>query len=148
MNQRYASIVDVLNKSGVRYIIIGGFAVVAHGLERYTFDLDIAIDPTRENAAIVLESLRQAGVPGSTDLSESEFMCDVGVTLYLETGAVDIHTETAGLDFDKAYSRKESSVVDGVEVHVASVEDLILMKRAAGRPKDLQDLRFLLEHYE
>lgn len=148
MATRYASILEVLNNSGVRYIVIGGFAVIAHGLERQTFDLDIAIDPTRENAALIISSLRDAGVPGAENLSESELMYEVGVTLFLGKGAVDIHAETAGLDFEKAYARREESVIDGLHVNIASVEDLISMKRAAGRPKDLQDLKFLLDNYE
>jgi hypothetical protein len=146
--QKYANVLKRLREFGVKYLVIGGHSVIAHGFERVTFDLDIAIDPDATNAERLIRALHSSGIPGAENLSVDELISEVGYTLYADIGVVDIHASVPGLDFDKAYARRHVARYGDVEADISAVEDLISMKEAIGRPRDLVDLAFLRENYE
>lgn len=140
----------------MRYVIIGGFAVIAHGVVRATKDLDVCPDPTPENLvrfAGLLADL-EADQIGADELGGQTFSLDptkpedllMGGNFLLETslGRIDIMQWVPGMDEQNAYAELESQAVSGetfgVAIRVASLEHLRRMKEAAGRPRDLQDL--------
>jgi len=148
-----------LHDAGVRHIIIGGFAVNAHGVIRPSKDLDIVPDPEPENLdrlATLLRALDARHV-GLGEFEPEEFPFDptrgedlrAGTNFRLETslGDLDVMQWVAGIDTDPAYEALASDAVegdlDGIVVKVCGLEHLIAMKRAAGRPRDLDDLRLL-----
>jgi hypothetical protein len=148
-----------LNRAGVRYIIIGGFAVNAHGVIRPSKDLDIVPDPARANIerlARLLSDLDARHV-GLGDMRPEEFPADPtnandlanGANFRLETrlGDLDIMQWVAGIDDEPAYEALATDAIegelDGIRLHVCGLEHLIAMKRAAGRPRDLDDLQRL-----
>ena len=148
-----------LSSAGVDCVVIGGFAVVAHGVIRATKDLDICPSPARENLArlaALLKDLRARQV-GHDEFADNEFPLDptdpddlaVGGNFLVETniGRLDVMQWVRGVDADDAYGQLAATAVTaeafGVPITVASLADLRRMKRAAGRPRDLQDLQDL-----
>jgi predicted nucleotidyltransferase len=126
----------------VRYLLIGGAAVILHGSDRNTLDVDIFIEPTAENAAKALQALRDAGF-GTAWLIESDELLAKNVTIFDDLIPVDLHTNPSGLDFASAWQRGEIRELHGIPVTVVCLEDLIASKEAAGRPQDLEDVEVL-----
>lgn len=157
-------LVEQLNRGDVRFVVIGGVAVGAHGFVRATKDLDVVPASDAENLqrlAAVLRDL-EARVEGLGDFDPREFPFDpldpddlaAGGNFVLSTrlGRLDVMQWVPGIDADVAYEHLTVTAVDadilGHPVRVCSRSDLILMKRAAGRPQDLQDLQALADGSE
>jgi uncharacterized nucleotidyltransferase DUF6036 len=126
----------------VRYVVIGGIAAVLHGVPRATFDLDILIEATAPNAERLLQALREAGF-GTADLVDAQGVLANEITVFNDRVRIDVQTSTPGLTFQDAWSRCETMDYQGQKFYVASRQDLIASKRAAGRPRDLEDVRVL-----
>ena len=126
----------------IRYVIIGGIASVIHGVPRATFDLDILIEATQENACRLLDALLDAGL-GTASLTTPEDLLANEITIFKDWVRIDVQTSTPGLDFQQAWNRKETMYYQEQAFYVVSVEDLISSKRAAGRKVDLEDVRLL-----
>lgn len=135
-------IVASLNKHKVDFMIIGGLAVVYHGHVRNTKDLDLFIRRTEENAKRTVAALQEVGF-GSPEMTPEVFTDDNGISLGTRPLQVDIMSNLRGVDFDEAWSRRESGRFNMETVNYISREDLIVNKRAAGRPLDLDDAREL-----
>ncbi len=144
-----------LDAAGVAYVVIGGFAVIAHGVIRATKDIDVCPAPEPANLARLAGLLRRLNAR-QVDVEEfgaGEFPADptvaddlaLGGNFLVETdiGRLDIMQWVPGLDED-AYGHldpsAETAEAFGVSIRVASLTDPRRMKRAAGRPQDLQDL--------
>ncbi len=130
-----------LNAHSVEFVIIGATAFPIHGYARATLDIDIFIRPEPRNAAQLLEALRDFGYDVSDITLEDLLTRKVLIRQYLvET---DIHPFVAGVSFDQVWKNRVSGTYGHEKVFYASLDDLITMKRAAGRPKDLEDLKIL-----
>ena len=143
--------------SGVRYLVVGGVAVVLHGTPRFTADLDLVIafdDDNVRSAIAALEALGyrpRAPVPVS-QLADAAirrtWIEDKGLTVFSlwspshPATEVDVFVEEP-FPFDEAYRRATRADLGTVVVTVASISDLIELKRRAGRPKDLEDIAAL-----
>lgn len=132
-----------LNDRDVRYVIIGATAFPVHGYARATLDVDFFIEPTEENARNTWAALRDFGYD-VTDLAVEDLLTSkILIRQYwLET---DIHPFAAGVTFDQVWANRVEGAIGETRTWFASLDDLIAMKRAAGRAKDLEDLRVLLE---
>lgn len=124
----------------VRFMVVGGFALAAHGLPRATGDFDTWIWLGDSNAANVLAALHSFGFDG-LGLTEDDFarpgrVVQLGYPPY----RIDILTSIDGVEFDEAWPRRTTAVVDGLELPVIGRDDLVRNKRAAGRPQDLADV--------
>ena len=126
----------------VRYVIIGGIAAILYGVPRATFDLDILIDATPENAQRLLDALLDAGL-GTASLTTVEALLAHEITIFRDKVRIDVQTSTPGLEFDDAWAKKEEMEYAGQVFYVASRQDIIASKRAAGRTRDLEDVRLL-----
>ena len=152
------SIISELNAAGVRYLVVGGLAVVAHGYVRFTADIDLLLDLEESNlnrALVALEGLGyrpRAPVPleGFVDAgTRKAWVRDKGLTVFSLSS--DLHPATEidlfaedPLGFGEAYSRAVSmEVAPGVPATFVGLSDLIRLKRAAGRPQDLLDIESL-----
>ena len=130
-----------LNAHRVEFVIIGATAFPIHGYARATLDIDIFIRPESQNAAQLLEALRDFGYDVSDITLEDLLTKKVLIRQYLvET---DIHPFVSGVTFDQAWKNRVSGTYGNERVFYASLDDLITMKHAAGRPKDLEDLKIL-----
>jgi hypothetical protein len=137
---------SIFNAHGVKYLIVGGYAVSFHAQPRATKDIDLLIKPDADNAKAVYTALAKFGAPveGLTpeDLREPGKFFRMG----REPVAVDILLEIDGVDFDRAWERRVEGVIDlasSLTAHFISSADLIAAKVAAGRPQDLADVAAL-----
>lgn len=131
-----------LNSHEVRYLIIGGIAVVTHGVPRATFDLDIVIWADSRNAGRLLEALLDAGL-GTAALTDVETLLANEITIFRDRVRIDVQTRTPGLDFEDAWSRRVLVSMGDFAGPVLSKADLIHAKLASGHPVDIEDVRCL-----
>ena len=131
-----------LNAHRARFVIIGATAFPVHGYARSTLDIDLFIEPTEENAKRVLAALWDFGYD-VTDLTVEDVLTKkILIRQYiLET---DLHPFVAGISFEEVWEHRIQDQIGETPAYFASLDDLIAMKRAAGRPKDIEDLRVLL----
>jgi predicted nucleotidyltransferase len=140
--QTVQALLRSLNESDVRYLIIGATAFAAHGWVRATADLDLFIDDDEAN----VERLRAALSAFGYDITDAglEDFRRYKILLRQYDLPLDLHPFVAGVvDFQECWSRRVTADIGGVEAPFASLDDLIAMKRAAGRPRDREDLRQL-----
>jgi predicted nucleotidyltransferase len=140
----FAEILRRLNENNVRYVLIGGLAMMLHGSAHITQDIDIGYARDRENYEALADALRSMnarlrnvppGVPFFLDAHT--FRNTQNLTLDTDLAPFDLLGHISGAeDFDELFARSLLAEIDGVPVHIASLDDLILMKRAANRQKD------------
>jgi len=143
MNRDYADLFKLFNGHRVRYLVVGAYAVVFYAEPRYTKDLDLWVEPTRENADQVWKALAEFGAPleGVTleDFSNPELIYQIGV----EPNRIDIMMAVPGLEFEGAWKRRVTSSYSGEEIFILNLEDLIQAKKTTGRESDRLDLKLL-----
>lgn len=124
-------------------MVIGGYAVVQYAEPRFTKDLDVLIATTKENAKAVYSALKEFGAP-LADLTEKDFEED---GFFFQMGVppirVDVIMGIPGINFDECWNRRVEVDFEGLRVIFISKQDLIISKRAAGRPQDLIDADLL-----
>jgi predicted nucleotidyltransferase len=132
-----------LNAHRVRFVVIGATAFPVHGYARSTLDIDILIDATPANASRTLAALREVGYD-VTDVTVDDLLTKkLLIRQYiLET---DIHPSAAGVTFEEVWKNRVRDKIGNTPADFAGLDDLIRMKRAAGRPKDVDDLHVLLK---
>lgn len=124
----------------VRFLIVGGYALAAHGHPRYTKDLDVWVWTDQDNAARVIKALDDFGF-GGLGLSAADFEDpDMVVQLGREPQRIDILTFATGLSFEQAYQARMTIEIGGVPVPFVSVDDLRTNKMATGRLRDRADV--------
>jgi predicted nucleotidyltransferase len=135
------SLLESLNAHDVTYLVIGALAFPHHGYARATLDLDVFIKATPENAGRTREALLAFGFDMS-DVSIDD-LCKLKILIRDYAVQFDTHPFVKGVEFQEAWNRREASSIGGVEVFVPCLDDVIRMKVAAGRPKDIEDLKYL-----
>ena len=135
------SLLRSLNARSVRYIVIGATAFPVHGYARATLDVDIFIDPNDENARRTHEALTAFGCDLGDVSIEDLRTKKLLIRQYLLEA--DIHPFVKGISFQEVWEQRVEDRIGETAVAFASLEHLIRMKEAAGRPKDLEDLRVL-----
>ena len=139
----FKEFIQSLNDNGVRYLVIGGYAVAFHGHPRYTKDIDIWIAMNAENAANIIKALEEFGF-ASLDLQESDFTGpDQIVQFGYPPNCIDLITTAPGVDFNTCYASRIQSEIDGVKVNFIDLENLKRNKKAVGRHQDLADIENL-----
>jgi len=142
MLDRLKAVFASFQNHDVRYVVIGGIAAILHGVPRATFDLDILIEATPENARRLLAALLNAGM-GTAALTTPEEILANEITVFADRVRIDVQTRTPGLNFLDAWAKRATMHYRGQDFFVLSKTDLIASKRAAGRPVDLEDARLL-----
>ncbi|MCL2233850.1 MAG: nucleotidyltransferase [Treponema sp.] len=145
LNSDYRDILRALSERKAKFLLVGAYAMAAHGYPRSTMDIDLWVMPDPENALLVLQSLQDFGAPSgdlsSEDLQKEGLVFQIGVA----PRRIDILTSVDELEFEDAFSRSDIIEIDAISVHVLSIPDLIKNKRATGRTKDLADAELLEE---
>jgi predicted nucleotidyltransferase len=152
-----ASVFAALDEAGVRFVIVGGLAVVAHGHARLTVDTDLVIDLDEEPAVRAMDALVALGLEARAPVDPRQFadpkarrswIEDKGMLVFSffdprdQVPELDVFVEYP-VPFEELFARSVEKTVGGRPVRVASIDDLIGMKRRAGRPKDLEDIEEL-----
>jgi hypothetical protein len=139
VNSDFSDLLKLFNDKKVRYLIVGGYAVIQYAEPRYTKDLDIWISTDTANAKSVYEALKKFGAPleglTESDFAEEGYFYQMGVPPV----RVDILMGIPGIQFEKAWDKKVEVDFEGLLVSFISREDLITSKQASGRPQDLLD---------
>lgn len=139
LNEDYRDILLALSTEQVDFILIGAYALAAHGYPRATMDIDLWVMPSPENAAAVIRALKRFGSPlhglETKDLLRNDTIFQIGVA----PRRIDLLTGATGLDFSSAAKNAVTRQIDGVDLKVLSIDDLIVNKLATGRPKDQLD---------
>ena len=143
MSPDFKDLLSEFNACGVEYLVVGAYALAAHGRVRATGDLDVWVRPEAGNAKRVIEALQAFGAPlhdlTTEDLSRPGTVFQIGVAPL----RIDILTGIDAVDFGEAWSSRLMARFAGEAVPVLSVKHLIRNKRAVGRAQDLADLEWL-----
>jgi hypothetical protein len=145
LNDDYREMLSLLSAVEAQYVLVGAYAMAAHGYPRATADLDIFVRADPQNAARVYEALRQFGAPmdrfSVEDLSRPDCVVQIGTA----PRRLDIITSIDAVTFDEAWLGHCTVTIDSLPVPVISLGDLVRNKRATGREKDRLDADVLTQ---
>jgi len=147
LNQDYKEMLQCLAEEEAEFLVVGAYALAAHGIPRSTADFDIWVNPTAENSLKVYRALVTFGAPladvAPTDFAEEGIIFQIGVV----PCRIDIITKISGnIPFSIAFSQAETVQFDEVSMPILSLENLLTNKLATGRPKDIEDVKLLKKH--
>lgn len=157
MAQRFEPVLKALNDANVRYLVVGGVAVVLHGHLRTTGDLDLVVELGSENVIRALDALDQEGFQPRPPVPLRSFADPETRRLWIETKNLQVfslwHSELPGFEvdlfveepfeFERAWTRRVNVELAGTTATVVGLGDLLMLKRAAGRARDLEDVAVL-----
>jgi hypothetical protein len=139
MNRDFSEMLFALSAEGADYLLVGAYAMAAHGVPRATGDIDVWVRPAPDNARRVFRALARFGAPigelSEADLVQPGTVFQIGVAPY----RVDVLTAIDGVTFEEAWPRRATSEIDGLSVPVIGRADLVRNKRATGRLRDQAD---------
>ena len=133
----------LLNSEKIEYLVVGGYAVGYHGYPRPTGDLDVWIAMDPDNAARLVGALAKFGFGAAGATRELFLTPGRVVRMGVPPVRIEVLSSISGVEFAACRARQVDAMIDGVPVRVISRQDLIANKRAAGRGKDLDDLKHL-----
>ena len=143
LNPDYKDMLRALSDANIDFLLVGAYAVAADGHQRATGDLDLWVRPDSETAPRVYRVLAEFGAPlhdlTIDDLASPGMVFQIGV----EPSRIDILTAISGVAFDDAWGNRMSIEIDNIKFNVIGRSDLIVNKRACGRPKDIADAETL-----
>jgi predicted nucleotidyltransferase len=145
LNEDFSEFLRCLNKANVEYVLVGDYAVIYHGYNRTTGDLDIWVNPTSGNYRKLLSAFEMFDLP-VFDMSEEKFLrvADYDVfTFGRPPVSIDIITKATGLTFDETFRNSSMQNFDGIEIRMIDIRDLIRAKKTVNRPKDQDDVQHL-----
>ena len=142
----FREFIEHLNEKTVEYLLIGGYAMGAHGHIRSTTDLDILINATSDNADKMLLACSDYGIPKES-LKKEMFLVPKMIGIGEPPLRIEILKKLDVVDFNYAFQRAVKKKVDGLTINIVSLDDLILLKKSAVKDRnsyrDVEDLNFL-----
>lgn len=143
LEKDYEDLLKLLNKNNVEYCITGAFAMAEYATPRYTKDIDILINPTKENARNIINALKEFGF-SDLNINEDDFSKKGQIIqLGFEPIRIDILTSIDGCDFNEIWQNKIIGKYGNIEVFFIGLEQLIKNKKATNRKQDQADLEIL-----
>ena len=155
----YESVLTSLTKERTRYLVVGGVAVLYHGYQRFTADLDIVPDLERDNLEKIINVMRMNGYVPRVSVAPTALLDPNQRKEWREEKGMKVFTYLHPqeplqdvdflifnpLPFHEAFERRKEVLVSGIPVYIASLDDILYMKRQAGIAKDLYDIKILEE---
>ena len=139
-SQDFKEFIELLIKNKAEYLIVGGYAVGIHGHPRYTGDLDIWLNPTPQNAEMILKSVNEFGF-SSYKLNTEDFTKPGNIIqLGYPPLRIDLLTEIDGVTFEECYKNRKEVVIEDLVVNFIGYQDLLKNKKESGRPRDIDDI--------
>jgi len=143
LNPDFRDILSAFNEEKVEYLVVGAYALAAHGFVRATGDIDLWIRCSEENAERVVRSLIKFGAPlfnlTTDDLKKPGLIFQIGVV----PRRIDILTSIDGVGFEEAWVLRKEITVEDMKVQIISRPHLLRNKKKVGRPKDKADAAWL-----
>ena len=139
----FSELLSTFNEHGVKYLIVGGFAVMVYSEPRYTKDLDVWVEVSPENAGKVFAALRNFGAR-LEGLTEKDFAEHGFYQMGRPPARIDIMMSLDGIEFGVAWENRTPAEFRGVPVHFIGKDELIKNKTLAGRYQDLADIEKIL----
>jgi hypothetical protein len=143
LNPDYKDMLSALSGEKVDYLIVGAYALAAYGLPRATGDIDLLVGTDPKNSQKVYQALVRFGAPLVDIRPETFTQMDITYQIGVAPNRIDLLSSITGVSFQDAWSHRQLKQVEGLDLFVLSLEDLILNKSATGRPKDKVDLEWL-----
>ncbi len=158
MTDPFFEVIDALNRSGTRYVIVGGFASVLHGNNRLTADLDVILDLSERSTKLAIEALLHIGLKTrlpvdpldfSDPIKRAAWMKEKGAVVFSlsdprrPTFAVDLFLNSP-IEFEELYQASIVMPLKNISARICSLDHLIAMKKAAGRKQDILDVEALM----
>jgi hypothetical protein len=139
-SQDFKEFIELLIKHKAEYLIVGGYAVGIHGHPRYTGDLDIWLNPSEQNASLILKAVNEFGF-STYGLTRSDFTKPGNVVqLGYPPLRIDLLTEIDGVTFEECYINRKIVTIEDLEVNFIGYTDLLKNKKESGRPRDIDDI--------
>ena len=139
LNADFKEIISAFNSANVEYMVVGAYAVAAHGIPRATGDIDLWVRPSGSNAERVWRALSEFGAPLDRftvgDFTAPDTIVQFGVV----PNRIDILTSIEAVEFEDAWPERLQVTMDGIEMNVVGRNHLLRNKRAVGRPQDIAD---------
>lgn len=139
----FRELLSLLEKHKVRYLVVGGYAVMKYTEPRFTKDLDLWISTDEENSKAVYAALKEFGAPlkglAPTDFTQEGYFYQMGNPPF----RLDVMMSIPGVTFENAWANREKVQLEGLVIPFISKADLIKAKEAGGRPQDLIDAKEL-----
>jgi len=143
LTPEFREFLECLNRAGVEYLLVGGFAVNFYGYHRFTGDIDFWIAVSDANYDRFLEAVRLFFEGDLQGLDKAFLRNNETIFFGYVPNKIEVIQNASGVEFATAYSRRQQTEIDGVPVNLIALEDLKENKRASGRAKDLADLENL-----
>jgi hypothetical protein len=144
-NSEFKELLNLFKKYKVRYLIVGGYAVMKYSEPRYTKDIDVWIATDAENAKLIYTALKEFGAPLANltpdDFTQKDYFYQMGKAPL----RVDVMMSIPGVEFESAWKNRVIVKLDGFDISFISRADLITAKTASGRPQDNIDVEKLKE---
>jgi len=147
MDDFYLSFIQAFNQANVKYMVVGGFAVNFHGYNRTTGDLDLWVSNSPENLSQLGHAFDQMGYDFSKEAA-AELRANRMLSLSENGMTIELMTRlniSSNMSYDEAFIKADLRSVEGIDVRVISLQDLIDEKARSKRYKDLDDLSKLQE---
>ena len=142
----FKEFIELLNAPQVEYLIVGGYAVGFHNRPKFTNDIDIWINKSEENAHKMLAVLKDFGF-GSLEINLADFTTkDRVIQLGHAPLRFDVMTSISGVEFSEANKEKMEGIYLGIKTFFISLDQIMQNKKASGREKDLQDIKWLKKY--
>ena len=130
---------QLFNKYGVKYLVVGAYAMGNYGYSRHTLDIDLWIEKSIENAQNIQKAFSDFPIPYDItvdELNTENMVLQIGI----EPMRIDVLTDIDGVSFEEAWKNKTNNSLFGEEIHFISLQDLIQNKTSTDRTKDKYDV--------
>ncbi len=143
LNPDYKDMLSALSEEKAEFLVVGAYALAVYGLPRATGDIDLFIGIDPGNSRKVYQALKRFGAPLSEAQPETFTQPGLVFQIGVVPSRIDLLTSISGVSFPEAWAHRQMTQVEGLNLPVLSLGDLILNKMATGRPKDKADLEWL-----
>jgi hypothetical protein len=143
LNPDYKEMLSLLLENDVEFLLVGAYAMAAHGYPRATADMDIFIRPSPDNAQKVFNALAEFGAPIDSGLIDDFVTKGTIFQIGVIPRRIDVINDIDGVSFEVAYNDKAIVKIEGLHIPVISKKNLLLNKKSTGREKDMLDAKRL-----
>lgn len=144
-NQDFKEFILALNNNNVKYVLVGGYSVILHGHTRTTGDLDIWVEKSESNYDLLVQAFNEFGL-SLFEMTKSNFLSNPQLDVFTfgrPPVSIDIITSIKGCVFDEVFKNSLFISIEDIDIRLIHLNDLLVAKKAANRPKDNDDINHL-----